>query len=340
MLQFELLSDRMKRESLQKRRDREAERRERVFNDKTRSIGVDKEALDMQVKEKKKQQEAEREREQACDADLCHNSKVAFILHSREEKKQRALEKDIVNYRLRHQQEYEPNPPDQEEAQMMPPGLVGLDLEMKNRQRRQKEQLRQWLLQQQSEQAAERQQETLKEQHYDQSRVEMDQKAQQLQRLEMERRKAEAIATKEYNLAITEQNRGNRHQTQGQVTDTDVQPNLGRVGVPGLFPSSDRRTPPESLQQVMEFQKYQIVERKRIELEKKQEEKLDDNARIASARMALLIERQQAKLSKQLRQHLDSTNVQLAKAHKQQKADIERGCIDDSFFSKFNTCSR
>uniref|UniRef100_A0A665UJN5 RIB43A domain with coiled-coils 2 n=1 Tax=Echeneis naucrates TaxID=173247 RepID=A0A665UJN5_ECHNA len=160
MLQFELLSDRMKRESLQKRRDREAERRERVFNDKTRSIGV---SLALRL------------------------YKVAFILHSREEKKQRALEKDIVNYRLRHQQEYEPNPPDQEEAQMMPPGLVGLDLEMKNRQRRQKEQLRQWLLQQQSEQAAERQQETLKgtfcliphRQHYDQSRVEMDQKAQQ-----------------------------------------------------------------------------------------------------------------------------------------------------------------
>uniref|UniRef100_A0A665UJI0 RIB43A domain with coiled-coils 2 n=1 Tax=Echeneis naucrates TaxID=173247 RepID=A0A665UJI0_ECHNA len=293
MLQFELLSDRMKRESLQKRRDREAERRERVFNDKTRSIGV---SLALRL------------------------YKVAFILHSREEKKQRALEKDIVNYRLRHQQEYEPNPPDQEEAQMMPPGLVGLDLEMKNRQRRQKEQLRQWLLQQQSEQAAERQQETLKEQHYDQSRVEMDQKAQQLQRLEMERRKAEAIATKEYNLAIVSHPRNATdmfYHRQNRTEETAV------IGEP-LQRACSRNL----------FTNYLSVLFQRIELEKKQEEKLDDNARIASARMALLIERQQAKLSKQLRQHLDSTNVQLAKAHKQQ------GCIDDSFFSKFNTCSR
>uniref|UniRef100_A0A665UK15 RIB43A domain with coiled-coils 2 n=1 Tax=Echeneis naucrates TaxID=173247 RepID=A0A665UK15_ECHNA len=164
----------------------------------------------------------------------------------------------------------------------MPPGLVGLDLEMKNRQRRQKEQLRQWLLQQQSEQA----------QHYDQSRVEMDQKAQQLQRLEMERRKAEAIATKEYNLAIVSHPRN-------CYTDADMHVPLKLCHVINLFTN------------------YLSVLFQRIELEKKQEEKLDDNARIASARMALLIERQQAKLSKQLRQHLDSTNVQLAKAHKQ-----------------------
>lgn len=42
----------------------------------------------------------------------------------------------------------------------------------------------------------------------------------------------------------------------------DVDVSAGVVAVPGLCPSSDRRTPPESLQQVVQFQKYQIEEKK------------------------------------------------------------------------------
>lgn len=40
MPNFELLSDRMARLSLETRRSREAERQERIFNDKVRTIGV------------------------------------------------------------------------------------------------------------------------------------------------------------------------------------------------------------------------------------------------------------------------------------------------------------
>ncbi|XP_071361559.1 RIB43A-like with coiled-coils protein 2 [Trachinotus anak] len=348
----------MLRGDVQRRRDRETERQERIVNDKVRAVGVDKEALDMQVTEKKKREEAEREKLNAWDADMQHNSKVACILHSREVKKKRAMEKAIVNYRHQNQQpwsqrEYDLNEPDRcrepdkEVAQMMPPGLVGEDPESKNRLQRQREQLREWLIQQQSERAAERHQQKLEKQRYDQSRVEMDNKALQLQSLEMERRKAEAIATKEYNLAKTEEKHRQEHnradnmnQLQGQLTSADVNPTLGVVGSSSLFPSNDRRASLESLQEVIQFQKYQIEERKRIELEKKQEEKLHDHVRLASARTAMLIERQQAKLNKQLRRHMDSTNMKLSEKRKQQKPDIERGCIDDSFFSKFNTSSR
>ncbi|XP_040894772.1 RIB43A-like with coiled-coils protein 2 [Toxotes jaculatrix] len=361
MLSVDLLSDRIARASLQKRRNRETERQERIFNDKVRTIGVDKEALDMQVKEKKKQEEAEKEKQNARDADMLQNSKVACILHSREVKKKRAMEKDIVSYRRQYQQpwsqrEYDLNDPDRcrktdlDDAQMMPPGLVGEDPESKNRLQRQREQLREWLIQQQSEQTAERHQRKLEEQCYDQSRVEMDNKALQLQSLEMEKRKAEAIATKRYNLAKTEEKRRQKQEcndednradiTDQVLTGVDVRPSLGMVGVPGLCPSSDRRAPPESLQQVIQFQKYQIEEKKRIELEKKREEELHELVRLNSARTALLLERQQAKLNKQLRRQLDSTNIKLAETHKQRNLDIERGHIDDSFFSKFNTCSR
>lgn len=61
-----------------------------------------------------------------------------------------------------------------------------------------------------------------------------------------------------------------------------------------------------------------------MELEKKQEEEQHGRVRMASGRKALLIERQQARLSKQLRQHLDSVNVQLAQTHKQQSVTLRK----------------
>uniref|UniRef100_A0A3P8RN63 RIB43A domain with coiled-coils 2 n=1 Tax=Amphiprion percula TaxID=161767 RepID=A0A3P8RN63_AMPPE len=333
MLNVELNSERLQRATLEKRRNNETERRERIFNDKLRTIGVDKEALDLQVTEKKKQEEAAR-REQNAYANIRYKNQV---------KEKRALEKATVDFRLHNQQpwrqqEFDLNDPDlwrktdPGDAQMILPGLVGEDLESQSRLQRQQEQLREWLIQQQAEQAARRREENL-EQHYEKHRVEMDNIAVQLQNLEMERREAETIACKDYNLAKVEKN-----DLQRQLVDEECSSSM--VGVPGLCPSSERRDPPENLQQITQFHKYQIEEKRRTELEKKQEEERYERIRLDSARAALLLERQQARLNKQLRKHLDNTNVQLAQTHQKQKPDIERGRIDDSFFSQFNTCSR
>ncbi|XP_031725587.1 RIB43A-like with coiled-coils protein 2 [Anarrhichthys ocellatus] len=359
MFHDDLLSDRVAQMNLQRCRNRETERRERIFNDKVRTIGVDKEALNMQMKEREKQEEAAREEQNAHDAGILHNSKVACLLHSREVKERRAMEKAIVDYQRRDQREFDPKAPDRcgkadpGDTQMTLPGLVGEDPDSESRRRRQKEQLREWLIQQQSERAAERHQRELEEQRYDQSREDMDNTALQLQSLEVERRKAAAMATKEYNLAKIEEKRcqrgdrndegnqtGTGNHLRGQLTGVGAEPTSGMVGVPGSCPSSDRRAPRESLQQIIQFQKYQIEEKKRADLEKKQDEEQHDRVRLDSARTALFMERQQAKLNKQLRRQVDSTNVKLAETHKQQKPDIKRGSIDDSFFSKFNTCSR
>lgn len=79
------------------------------------------------------------------------------------------MEKAIVSYRHQcqppwSQREFDLNDPDRcrktdlGDAEMMLPGLVGEDPDSKSRKQRQREQLREWLLQQQSEQAAERHQ--------------------------------------------------------------------------------------------------------------------------------------------------------------------------------------
>ncbi|KAM6936892.1 RIB43A-like with coiled-coils protein 2 [Xenentodon cancila] len=356
MLNLELMSDRIARVNLEQRRNKEAERQKRIFNDKVRTIGVEKEALDMQVKEKKRQEEAYMTCVLQTEADMLHHSKVASILQARQAKEKRAVEKAVVTYRNQHQQpwnrrEFDLNDPerctkaDHRDAAMTLPALVGEDPKRKSRLQRQREQLREWLFQQQTEQAAGRHQEKVEEQLCDQRRVEMDNRATELQRLEMERRKAIEIANKDYNLAMNEEKQHKEEKCnkdghlQGHLIGVDTQCAPDMVGVPGLCPSSIR-PPKESLQQVTEFQKYQIEENKRTKLLKRQEEEHYHRICLDSARTALLMERQQARLNKQLRQRLDSTNVQLAQAHKQQKPDIERGLIEDRFFSQFNTSSR
>lgn len=82
------------------------------------------------------------------------------------------MEKATVNYQRQHQQPWSQRERDLNDqahykktelcdGQMMPPGLVGEDPEWKDRRQRQREQLRDWLLQQQREREAERHQQKL-----------------------------------------------------------------------------------------------------------------------------------------------------------------------------------
>uniref|UniRef100_A0A672GMB6 RIB43A domain with coiled-coils 2 n=1 Tax=Salarias fasciatus TaxID=181472 RepID=A0A672GMB6_SALFA len=337
MFNAELLSDRLARAKLERSRNRETERQQRIFDYKFRTIGVDKEALDMQVKEKKKKEDEAKKEQKAYDADVLHNTRAACILHNRLEKEKRAAEKAIVTYRQQQQQpwhrrEYDLNDSDrwkkthQDDAQMILPGLVGEDPESQSRQQRQRQQLRDWLIQQQVERDAEKRQQELEEQRYNQSVEKMNSEALRLQNLETERKKAAAVATKDYNLAkvrLTEVNFKSLFRdenTQGKQMGSDP---AACVGVPGMS------IIPRGFQLLVTV----VCRMQRAESERKQEEDHLDRVRLLSARTALLAERQQARLDKQLRRRLDSTNAQLARTHKQQSVTLP-------FFSQFNTCSR
>lgn len=67
--------------------------------------------------------------------------------------------------------------------------------------------------------------------------------------------------------------------------------------------------------------------RQRKEVEIKQEEEGHERVRLDSARTALLVERQQARLSRQLRRDFDRTNVKLAQEQRQQSVIHSVGAI-------------
>uniref|UniRef100_H2MMC8 RIB43A domain with coiled-coils 2 n=1 Tax=Oryzias latipes TaxID=8090 RepID=H2MMC8_ORYLA len=321
-MNVELSSEREARLSLERRRHREAERRLRVFDDKLRTMGVSFPASG-------RTRHLRLLYEQSY-ADVLHQSKAAAVLQNRQTKQKLALQKALETFRSQNQQpqtrrEFDLNDPDswkktdQSDAQMILPGLVGEDPTKSSREQRQKEQLREWLIQQQAElDASRKQRHNRKHLH-----------------LQAERRKEAAVATQNYNLAMVNK----KCQDFVQVStcfylvnfcfSIRLKRNIGESSKMTLIMIRKRL-------RCLKKGDLLLISVQRIEMEKKQEDERHERVRLDSARAALLMERRQARLGKQLRQQLDSANGQLAQTHKQQS----RGQIDESFFLKFNTCSR
>uniref|UniRef100_A0A3Q3VJE3 RIB43A domain with coiled-coils 2 n=1 Tax=Mola mola TaxID=94237 RepID=A0A3Q3VJE3_MOLML len=161
MLNAELLSGSSVCASVQRRRQAEAERRGRIFTEKVRTLGVTTAGLLLMNLFYVYSY-----------AEMIHNSKEACLRHDNQVKQRQAIEKANISYHQQHQQpssqrEYDLNDPERlkktepADAQMMIPGLVGEDQECEGRQQRQREQFREWFIQQQSERAAERDREKL-----------------------------------------------------------------------------------------------------------------------------------------------------------------------------------
>lgn len=91
--------------------------------------------------------------------DLIHTDLTACLLESRQKKDERLLAEAIVSFRQQFQQpssrrEFDLNDPEvlkKQEGVRILPGLVGEDLDSGGRTQRQREQLRDWTLQQQQE---------------------------------------------------------------------------------------------------------------------------------------------------------------------------------------------
>ncbi|XP_005795908.1 RIB43A-like with coiled-coils protein 2 [Xiphophorus maculatus] len=341
MFQVELPRERKARESVERRRNYEADRRERIFNDKFRTIGVDKEALDLQVIEKLRRKAELKNQEDAHDADVQQYNRAACLLQRRQEKADRSAHQARAafwhqNQNLQSRRDFDLNDPDalkKTESQMVLPGLLGEDPEAGSRQQRQQEQLRDWLLQQKNELQQKRLQMKIDALLDDQNREEMGRRAMELQNLEMAKRKADLINDANYNVAKLEEKMNREREQREDVA-------LSALSIPALYPGANRKDPAETQQQVTQFQLRQVLEKKRLEMERKQREENQNRLLLDSARSALLLERLQEKQNKQLRKHLDSVNAQLAQIRLQETPDLKRGRIDDVFFTQFNTCSR
>ncbi|XP_016399696.1 RIB43A-like with coiled-coils protein 2 [Sinocyclocheilus rhinocerous] len=367
MNQVELLSDRVAAVQLDRRRNRELQRRERIFDDNVRTIGVDKDALDHQVKElREKDQRQANEFKIYADELLC-SDRVACVLEQRQKKDERLLNEAIVQFRQQFQQpasrrEFDLNDPEllkKQEGVRILPGLPGEDLAQKDRLRKQQEQLRAWTLQKQDELERAKQQLHQEMHQYDQSRLALDNRALELQKMEDQSKKATAIATKDFNLALAaeitnrhlqehhEEEENNQtdilNQLNGDLLMENPEQNISVLGLSRLRKDYYKGMSPKELQQYTQYQLQQAEDRKHAVMEQQEKELQEHHERMTSARAALLLERQHARINKELRRAMDNTNAQLAQTHDAQKKhlqDVYTNIPDERYFSQFNTSSR
>ncbi|KAJ8269084.1 hypothetical protein COCON_G00116910 [Conger conger] len=360
-----LQSDRIAAANLEKRRTRELQRKERIFNERVRTIGVDKDALDYQVKERRGREEQEAEILNAYAADLLRHDQAACVLESREIRDRRHLEETIQHFRQVFQQptsrrEFDLNDPDllkKEEGGQVLQGLAGEDPGSKDRIKRQQEQLREWSLQQQRELETARQQQRHADQQYDQGRVALDTRATELQKIQEQQQRALTVATKDFNLAkaaeVAEQRQRQWQQEeedksveiQNQLQTLELNEQEGSASVLGLARLwLNKGLSAEHHKHIIDFQLQQAEEKKRVSMERQQRELQQDESRVVSARAAILLERQQARTARQMRRDVDNTNAQLAEAQHTQKKYLEKtlssNVPDERYFSQFNTTSR
>ncbi|XP_041111360.1 RIB43A-like with coiled-coils protein 2 isoform X1 [Polyodon spathula] len=379
MYKLDLPKDLAMAAALEQRRNREIERQNRIFNSKVRIIGVDKEALDYQVKEKKIKEETDAHVHEAYAKDLIRNEKIACLLDNRQKNDSRALNKAVEEFRQCFQK-----PESRREFYLSDPQmikkdlparvsdhdprlsisgvqkLVGEDLNQQERHRMQQEQLREWSLQQQEELHRAREEHACAEELYNKTRVELDNRAVELQKIEEETRRAITVATKDFNLAKAAETREKQklekqqeeednlveisNLIQGDLLSENPDQAVSVFGPHRVVPDRWKGMRPEQLKEITHFQQQQVQENMRS----KERELLYDlewkQQCVDSARKALLLERQQARLERELRRALDNTNKQLSEAHRAQKQYLEKEVFtnipEDGYFAQFNTTSR
>ncbi|XP_037106066.1 RIB43A-like with coiled-coils protein 2 [Syngnathus acus] len=326
------------RASLERRKYNERQRKERIFNDKLRTIGIDKQGLDRQLDDKKKWKDAEKFEQDTFEAQFLHDRKQAYLLQRKEEREKSEAEKSNFQEQYARAIQEKLNRDESEEPleNMMPPGMAGEDPNSENRVCRQKEQLREWLLQQQIELAREKERQNNERLNDDKFRVHIDNVAQGLENAVLERRKKNAVELNEFNQALAEE----RQRYERELRDDFREIRPSQVGVPGMLHAFDRRPRPESSEQMKKFWNLQVEEKMMTKLEGTKEKQQYDRWCSNTTRTAMIIERQQERLKKAQRQELDYNNTTTAEYDRRNRPDIKTGRIDESFFAKFNTCSR
>ncbi|RTG85632.1 uncharacterized protein DC041_0003821 [Schistosoma bovis] len=224
MYKLDLPIDTKEAAAIELRRRREKERQARIFDSRTRQIGIDDEALKHQVEEKKLRELDEKQRDLAYAADAARNDKIACLFEKRQHDDERELAKNLNEFRSVHQQPesrrefdlYDPNA-----LKLDRPARVsdddprcgvaslqkfdGEDLNLKARMKYQREQLQNWFDRQIEERNRAENAKKEADRLYDLKRRELDQRACELQKAEEQCRRAINIAMQRYNKLLKEE---------------------------------------------------------------------------------------------------------------------------------------
>ncbi|XP_015679062.1 RIB43A-like with coiled-coils protein 2 [Protobothrops mucrosquamatus] len=363
----------------ERRRYRELQRQSRIFDARVRTIGIDKEALDTQVKDKKIQEAVQKARDDSIAAEMKQNDKILCLLDQRKERDAQILNKAVNEFRQNYQKPetvreydlFDPQHLQKDTAAQLADNdprctisslqkFMGEDLNSKDRWKFQQEQTREWLLQQEEEKQKALADKKYADELYKQQRLELDEKAMNLQRADEETRRAICITTTEFNKALAAESERKRRlekqqeeeakereimsQLQGDLLTENPQQAVSSFGPNGIITDRWKGMSQAQLKEIQDIQLQQVLEKLRLDEEEHQKNIEWDRKRIQEARAELLYERHQQRQNRDLRRALDNFNTQLSQEQKNKQAylneEVYTNFPSGQYYSQFNTISR
>ncbi|XP_036616735.1 LOW QUALITY PROTEIN: RIB43A-like with coiled-coils protein 2 [Trichosurus vulpecula] len=365
--------------ALERKRQAELRQQSRWFNARERLIGGDYNAWAAQVQDRKIQEATEKAKHEMIGAEMRQNDHIACILDQRQRRDRRELQKAISEFQQTFQQpesrrEFDLSDPlalkkavparvsDQDTSNTISgmQKFMGEDLNAKERKKAQEEQNREWALEQQRTWNKALADHKFSEDLFTKTRLEFDQTARDLQKLELATKRVVCKTVKDFNknqmLEVMERKRRERRQEEednmAEITSTlqsdflseNPQQAAGLLGSNKVVPYKWKGMTKEQLEEIWLFQKQQIHEKQRLREEERQRDLDWDRQRIQAARANLLFERQQQRLSRELRRAMDNQNRNLAQEHKDMQDYLKEQFYVNhptaQYFTQFNTSSK
>lgn len=355
MYKLDLPIDRKEAAAIERRRNQEEQRKSRIFNAKTRLIGVDEQAIEQQMKDRKQMEHMEKRRDEAFAADAIRNDMIAELLEKRQDNDMRELNKAMNEFRMLHQQpnsrrEFDIYDPDylkkDKPARVSDDdprcGIASLqkfdgeDLNNKARRKFQSEQTREWAEQQMREKAQADQNQKTADRLYELKMRELDQRSMELASAEDECRKAIDHATSDYNKALAREREAKEDLEKQQALDDNATEMANHIygdfltenpavaqsafGPHRVIPDRWKGMSPEQIADIRRTQDLQRRENDRKKEEEKRTDEEHEKMSNAHARAGMLLEREKDRREAAIRKQLADENRGLSS---QQKAQIE-----------------
>ncbi|XP_072189915.1 RIB43A-like with coiled-coils protein 2 isoform X2 [Excalfactoria chinensis] len=238
--------------------------------------------------------------------------------------------------------------------------FMGEDLNYAQRTKFQKEQLREWSLQQQREYKNALADQKYLDDLHDKNRIQLDQKTMEQQRIEERTRRAVCAATKDFNKSqaaeLAERKRRDKRQKmkddmdeisnllQGDLLSENPDQAISSFGTHRVVTDRWKGMSQDQLMEIRSFQQQQVLEKQRLKEEERQRDAEWDRQTTQAARAQLILERHLERQNRERRQALDSINAQLSHEQKSRniylKEEEYSNCPTSQYFAQFNTTSR
>ena len=347
----------------------EEQRLHRILDPKVRTIGIDRQSLDGQVREKQARVRLEAEADDWQQRQAVQMDKHMQSLQHESDQLRGQRERDLVEYRRRFQKkqaasEWHLNDPDTQKN-LIPTRVsdhdprctvsgmqkfAGEDLDASSRRQKQKDQLTQWVSEQHTEKEAMRRVEANRERVFQGRQDEMQQRARSIQYLMHQQRKHDTLTTAECNRRMAEQKRQESEQARlnesaknleeiQNMLDSDL---LNERSLPG-YRDKMKGILPEDTQAVINHQAQQhvILRERRIT---EAEDRAIDAANVRHENeMAIMLENKISEEKREAHLHLNSERRQQSRMKQDKLHSTSRlyaNEVGEQFFDRFQKSTR